>query len=76
MHPMRVHYDPKGDDYCASSSIFANEIGWNLQLVERSLFGALSLEMLFEHEYLSHMLPRNNFLSKNVREMLPCTGSR
>lgn len=69
MYPIRVHYNPDGNDYCASSSLFANEIGWNLQLVERALYGALILDMLFEHEYLSHMLPRNNFLSKDVREM-------
>jgi hypothetical protein len=68
-YPIRVHYNPAGDDYCASSSLFANEIGWNLQLVERALYGALILDMLFEHEYLSHLLPRNNFLSKNVREI-------
>jgi hypothetical protein len=67
--PIRAHYNPKGNDYCASSSLFVGEIGWNLQLVERSLYGALILEMLFEHEYLSHMLPRNNHLSKNVREV-------
>jgi len=69
VYPIRAHYNPKGDDYCASSSLYANEIGWNLQLVERSLYGVLILEMLFAHEYLSHMLPRNNFLSKNVREI-------
>lgn len=69
VYPIRVHYNPDGNDYCASSSLFANEIGWNLQLVERALYGALILDMLFEHEYLSHMLPRNNFLSKDVREI-------
>lgn len=69
IYRVRAHYNPDGDDYCASSSLFANEIGWNLQLVERSLYGTLILEMLFEHEYLSHMLPKNNFLSKNVREI-------
>jgi hypothetical protein len=68
-YPLRAHYDPNGIDYCASSSLYANEIGWNLQLVERSLYGALILDMLFEHEYLSHMLPRNSFLSKSVREI-------
>jgi len=69
IYSIRAHYDPKGNDYCASSSIFANEIGWNLQLVERALYGALILDMLFEHEYLSHMLPRNSYLSKSVREV-------
>lgn len=68
-YPIRVHYNPDGNDHCASSSLFANEIGWNLQLVERALYGALILDMLFEHEYLSHMLPRNNFLSSDVREI-------
>ncbi len=66
---IRAHYNPKGDDYCASSSLFANEIGWNLQLVERSLYGVLILEMQFAHEYLSHMLPRNSYLSQTVREI-------
>jgi hypothetical protein len=73
-YPIRVHYNPKGDDYCASSSLFANEIGWNLQLVERALYGALILDMLFEHEYLSHMLPKNNFLSRDVREIWLSAG--
>jgi len=26
-YPLHVHYDPKGNDYCASSSLFAKEIG-------------------------------------------------
>jgi hypothetical protein len=67
--PVRARYNPRGDDYCASSSLIANEIGWNLQLVERSLYGVLIFEMLFQHEYLSHLLPRNNYLSKQVREI-------
>lgn len=67
--PIRAHYNPKGNDYCASSSLFVGEIGWNLQLVERALYGALILEILFEHEYMSHMLPRNSHLSKSVREV-------
>jgi len=66
-YPIRVHYNPDGNDYCASSSLFANEIGWNLQLVQRALYGALILDMLFEHEYLSHMLPRNDYLSRDRR---------
>ena len=74
VYPIRTHYNPKGDDYCATSSLYANEIGWNLQLVERSLYGVLILEMHIAHEYLSHMLPRNNFLSKNVREIWLSVG--
>lgn len=73
-YTIRVHYNPKGDDYCASSSLFAGEIGWNLQLVDRALYGALILDMLFEHEYLSHMLPRNSFLSRDVREIWLSAG--
>jgi hypothetical protein len=73
-YPIRVHYNPKGDDYCASSSLFAGEIGWNLQLVERALYGALIMDMLFEHEYLSHMLPKNSFLSRDVREIWLSAG--
>ena len=40
-YPIRVHYNPGGDDYCASSSLFANEIGWNPFLERKVLRGSM-----------------------------------
>jgi hypothetical protein len=66
--PLRVYFDPAAEQYCASSSSLAGEIGWKLQLIEYALYGALIPDLLFEHEYISHLLPRNQSLSQPVRE--------
>jgi len=66
---LRVYYDPQGTEYCASSSRITGEIGWKLQLVEHAFYGALIPDMILEHEYLSHLVPANAFLSRGVREV-------
>jgi hypothetical protein len=45
------------------------EIGWKLQLAEHAFYGALIPDMILEHEYLSHLLPTNTYLSDAVREI-------
>ncbi len=67
--PLRVYYDPRAEQYCASSNPLVGEIGWKLQLAEHAFYGALIPDLLFEHEYISHLLPRNHALGQSVREI-------
>jgi hypothetical protein len=67
--PLSLYYDPDGVEFCASSSQLAGEIGWKLQLKEYAFYGALIPDMIFEHEYISHLLPKNQALSRRVREL-------
>jgi hypothetical protein len=67
--PVRGYYDPNATQYCASSNITAGEIGWKLQLKKHAFYGALIPDMLFVHEYISHLLPLSRYLSRNVREI-------
>jgi len=67
--PLRLYYDPKGEEFCASSNRLVGEIGWRLQLKEYAFYGALIPDMIFEHEYISHLLPKNRALSRGVREL-------
>lgn len=54
-------------DSCASSSP-AFGVMWHFDATARGLWGALQAEMIFRHEYLSHLAPRHRSLSANVRE--------
>lgn len=74
--PVSIHvrFDSTGIEYCASSSRLGQQLGWSFQQVERALYGALILDMFLQHEYLSHMLPRNTFLSRDVREVWLCAA--
>ena len=67
--PVRVTYDQKGEKYCASSSRLAGTIGWILQPCKHSFYAGLIAERVLEHEYLSHLLPGNQKLSKGIREV-------
>lgn len=67
--PLRLYYDPEGQEFCASSNQLVGEIGWRLQLKEYAFHGALIPDMIFEHEYISHLLPKNRALSRRVREL-------
>jgi len=68
--PLVIDYDETGKQFCASSSPLLWEIHWTLQPVEHSLFGAMVLSRVLEHEYFSHLMPRNQHLSQGVREVL------
>jgi hypothetical protein len=67
--PIVIDFDEAGNQFCASSSCLYREIHWTLQPFEHSLFGATVLPRVLEHEYISHLLPRNQYLSKGVREV-------
>jgi len=67
--PVRIYYDPKAVEYCASCNRTAREIGWKLQVAKHAFYGALIPDMILEHEYLSHLLPANTYLSDAVREI-------
>lgn len=66
--PVEVFYDGPGEKYCAGSSLWTNEIRWAYQPVPHSLAGAILADIVFAHEYLSHLVPRNKNLSSTIRE--------
>jgi hypothetical protein len=67
--PVVIDYDESGRQFCASSSPLRGEIHWTLQPLRHSLFGAMVMPHILEHEYVSHLIPRNQNLSKGVREV-------
>lgn len=67
--PVFVYFDPKAELFCASTARLAGRICWGLQLKEYSFYEVLILDWVFEHEYLSHLLPQNKYLSRSVREI-------
>jgi hypothetical protein len=67
--PLVIDFDEAGTQFCASSLRLAWQIHWTLQPFEHSLFGAMVPSRVLEHEYFSHLLPRNEHLSKGVREV-------
>jgi hypothetical protein len=67
--PLVIDYDEAGTQFCASSSPLLWEIHWTLQPFEHSLFGAMTTPRILEHEYVSHLLPKNQCLSMGVREV-------
>jgi hypothetical protein len=67
--PVVIDYDVAGTQFCASSSPLSGEIHWTLQPFEHSLYGAMAVSRVLEHEYVSHLLPRNQYLSNGVREV-------
>jgi hypothetical protein len=66
--PIEVFYDSAGQEYCAGSSPWTKIIRWAYQPVPHALAGAIIGEFLFAHEYLSHLVPKNNFLDQTIRE--------
>ena len=67
--PLVIDFDEAGTQFCASSSPLLREIHWTLHPFEHSLFGAMVAPRVLEHEYVSHLIPRNQYLSKGVREV-------
>jgi hypothetical protein len=68
--PLVIDYDELGTQFCASSSPLRREIHWTLQPFEHSLLGAMVVPRILEHEYFSHLMPRNQHLSNGVREIV------
>lgn len=67
--PVVVEYDEAGTQFCAASTPSMWQVRWTLQPFEHSFYGAMILPRVFEHEYLSHLIPLNRHLSKGVREV-------
>lgn len=67
--PLVIDFDEAGTRFCASSSSLSGEIHWALQPFEHSLYGAMVVPRVLEHEYLSHLVPSNQHLSMGVREV-------
>lgn len=66
--PLRVDYDENALQYCFSTARTEYVIQWSFQPVQHSVWAALGAERAFEHEYFSHLVPRNELLSDLVRE--------
>jgi hypothetical protein len=67
--PLVIDYDEAGTKFCAFTSPLRGEIHWTLQPFRHSLFGTTVVSRVLEHEYLSHLIPLNQQLSKGVREV-------
>jgi hypothetical protein len=65
---VEVFYDGPGERYCAGSSLWTNQIRWAYQPLPHALSGAVLADVVFAHEYLSHLAPRNKYLSSTIRE--------
>jgi hypothetical protein len=66
--PITVSLDRYGTRASASSSRTGNQISWAFQRSARAFWAALAVEPVLQHEYLSHLAPRNPWLSFQVRE--------
>ena len=67
--PVVIDFDQAGTMFCASSSRLTWQIHWTLQPFPHSLYGAMVVPRVLEHEYISHLLPPNRSLSNGVREV-------
>jgi hypothetical protein len=65
---VEVFYDGAGQNYCAGSSIWTNRIRVAYQSVPHALLGTVIADLVFAHEYFSHLVPRNKHLNSTVRE--------
>jgi hypothetical protein len=74
--PIVIDFDEPGSQFCASSSPLLWEIHWTLQPVPHSLFGAMVVPRILQHEYVCHLMPRNHHLSSGVREVFLVEGMR
>ncbi|MBI1749802.1 MAG: hypothetical protein HY234_09125 [Acidobacteria bacterium] len=63
-----LDYDPKLESYCASTSRADGQIHWAFHLRGYALSGAILGDLVFAHEYLSHLVPRNRYLSRDITE--------
>jgi hypothetical protein len=63
-----VSYDHEAKYYCAATSPATGQIRWVHQPVAHALYGALVPDLIFAHEYLSHLIPRNPLLDRSIQE--------
>lgn len=64
-----IVWDPSCDYYCAGTTRADRRIVWAHQPVQHGLYAALIPELVFAHEYFSHLTPRNPRLSRTVTEV-------
>jgi hypothetical protein len=65
---VKISWDEHNVRSSASSSRTSGEISWTFQHAARTLWAALAAESVLQHEYLSHLAPRNLALSIHVRD--------
>ena len=66
--PVLIQADSSGKQYCARTSRTSGVITLHFQRGAHALWGALSLEYVLRHEYLSHLVPKSRHLRAYVRE--------
>ncbi|HLI76800.1 MAG TPA: hypothetical protein VKV02_07635 [Acidobacteriaceae bacterium] len=68
VRPLRLLYDEDGRQACAISST-AGPVMWAFQPTRFGFYSAVLLDLILAHEYLCHLLPANQWLEKDVREV-------
>jgi hypothetical protein len=66
--PVLVKADFDGRSYCAETSPASHWIILHFQYGQHGLWGALVMDYIFRHEYLSHLVPKSAYLRNSVRE--------
>lgn len=66
--PIELKNDPSGTGYCAGASPLTGKIVWSYQQVSHALIGLILVDLIFSHEYLSHLVPQNPYLGHAIRE--------
>jgi len=61
-------WDRNNKKAAASTSRSSGEISWTIQHADRTLWAALAAEPVLQHEYLSHLAPRDPSLSSGIQE--------
>jgi len=63
-----ILFDEDASYYCAATTRADKRIRWAHQPVEHALYAALVPELVFAHEYFSHLAPANRWLSRAMTE--------
>jgi hypothetical protein len=66
--PIELKNDPTGAGYCCATSRLTGKIVWSYQQVSHALIGLILADLIFCHEYLSHLAPQNPYLGHAIRE--------
>lgn len=66
--PIELKNDSAGTGYCCATSPLTGRIDWSHQVVSHALIGLIVADLIFSHEYLSHLVPRNLHLGHTIRE--------
>jgi hypothetical protein len=66
---LSIAWDPNASYYCAATTRADRRIRWAHQPVAHGLYAALVPELVFAHEYFSHLAPRSRQLSLTMMEV-------